>query len=522
MVSKEDAPLLGASADVEQAVDTQAEVEQKLAWRLSARRPIYAVLLFLIVIIGFESLGKDGWELGFVAKERLDESAQWVDMIDGDSTFLGKYVQATDERVTFMGRFTANQTEGSVQFDNTGTVFGLQFRRSAMLYVFYREPAWPGNREDSVDVGFGKYNARAPKQVTSTFRVWIDGVEQEQWMINPLQYGDAYLFRPRIQDVLGYDEWQTVVFQKVSETTYSYGGTLVGFLFESTAEVEALPSVLGQKEGFIPPPIYDLQHYNKRRLEFIGDSWMSGFSIRSKVVHIPYDQRLLITRDIGNCQEPGIVLMTDSSLAYPIQAARLLKSGYVLSGVQSATGLARQYGGFTYSTLLTAAEMFESTFSSKKSPWEDWDRSIPHAVVVSTGKNDFSKNFCQSSYVFHSKSDYNCSEPSTQEQVAQSMVDLVVLIRARYPDAEKTKIVLVCETSLEEVVLFEGDRACAAFKDAAQQFLQQGVHVLDLSPIFGEVGRVDGWTCQAHPSPEAHRRAAVQLAAFLRKVVGWL
>jgi hypothetical protein len=110
-----------------------------VAWRLSARRPIYAVLLFLLVIIGFESLGKDGWELGFVAKERLDGSAQWVDMIDGDQSFLGKYVKATDERVTFMGRFTANQTEGSVQFDNTGTVFGLQFRRSAMLYVFYRE-----------------------------------------------------------------------------------------------------------------------------------------------------------------------------------------------------------------------------------------------------------------------------------------------------------------------------------------------------------------------------------------------
>jgi hypothetical protein len=178
---------------------------------------------------------------------------------------------------------------------------------------------WPGNREDAEDVGFGKYNARAPKQVTSLFQVWIDGVEQEPWLINPLKYGDAYLFCPLIRDVLGYDEWQTVVFQKVSETTYSYGGTLVGFLFESTAEVEALPSVLGQKEGFIPPPIYDLQHYNKRRLEFIGDSWMSGFSIRSKVIHIPYDQKLLITRDIGNCQEPGSVLMTDSSLAYPIQ-----------------------------------------------------------------------------------------------------------------------------------------------------------------------------------------------------------
>eukprot|EP00976_Prorocentrum_cordatum_P088722 1187441-Prorocentrum_minimum.AAC.3 len=50
--------------------------------------------------------------------------------------------------------------------------------------------------------------------------------------------------------------------------------------------------------------------------------------------------------------------------------------------------------------------------------WEGWDW-VPAAVVVSSGKNDMSQNTCKDAWIFHSKFNYQCSDPLTHEQLSE-------------------------------------------------------------------------------------------------------
>ena len=109
----------------------------------------------------------------------------------------------------------------------------------------YHQDKWPGSGQDALDIGFGQYSGKFWKRLTTVYRVWIDGVEQKRLLINPCMQNDYYTFPRQDQDALDYDTWHTIVFQKVSDTTYSYFATLKGFVFERAAEVKALPDVLG-------------------------------------------------------------------------------------------------------------------------------------------------------------------------------------------------------------------------------------------------------------------------------------
>ena len=113
-------------------------------WQLSARKPFYAVFFLILAVILWESqtyYWADGWSLQSVADsgETSSQRLMALDRVSAGAYLLQQFVSATDERVRFMGRHTRLPVYGSVQFDNTGAVFGLKFRRSMLLGVSYHE-----------------------------------------------------------------------------------------------------------------------------------------------------------------------------------------------------------------------------------------------------------------------------------------------------------------------------------------------------------------------------------------------
>jgi len=169
--------------------------------------------------------------------------------------------------------------------------------------------------------------------------------------------------------------------------------------------------------------------------------------------------------------------------------------------------------------------MFQSSHVARSAPWDGWSRWIPQAVVVAVGKNDFTDNMCENdaALVRSNACTRSGQMPVSEEVVVQGYVDLANTIRSRYTDPGHTKIVLVCETNPEHVVLFDRDRSCAAAVTAVAQLGGEGkgMYLVDLSPTFAKGGGSAGWTCAATPTAPTHELAANHLAWFLGDILGW-
>eukprot|EP00240_Pyramimonas_obovata_P015758 CAMPEP_0118925818 /NCGR_PEP_ID=MMETSP1169-20130426/3643_1 /TAXON_ID=36882 /ORGANISM="Pyramimonas obovata, Strain CCMP722" /LENGTH=285 /DNA_ID=CAMNT_0006867223 /DNA_START=74 /DNA_END=927 /DNA_ORIENTATION=+ len=281
----ESSPLVSGKSGPPSAAFAEA---QNANWRTSARKPIYAFTAIFIGIVALEALrsqGKlptlEGEGKDFDMLDKLNRASRGSYGLKGYRVSTGelhlkKFINGSDERITFMGRHKIDWESGGRVFDNPGVAFGLMFKGSITFGLEYSEPSWPGKGENRQQIGYGVYN-KYGKRLTSVFRVWIDNVEQPRFLVNPSQYLETYTFPRLDQNALEYDKWHTVVFQKVSDITYSYGGTLKGFYFEGDTEIKAIPK---HSEGAIPPPLIDMHNAHKRRLDFLGDAWAAGEAIR--------------------------------------------------------------------------------------------------------------------------------------------------------------------------------------------------------------------------------------------------
>eukprot|EP00976_Prorocentrum_cordatum_P009696 193950-Prorocentrum_minimum.AAC.1 len=117
------------------------------SWQLSARKPVYFVFGLIIAVVIAESQTyrwAGGWTFEGIVKDNKEvdtrpKGVQLLERLSARAFNLEQFIPATDERVRFMGRGMRDTTRGWVQFDNVGVVFGIQFRRSALLGLSYHE-----------------------------------------------------------------------------------------------------------------------------------------------------------------------------------------------------------------------------------------------------------------------------------------------------------------------------------------------------------------------------------------------
>lgn len=141
---------------------------------------------------------------------------------------------------------------------------------------------------------------------------------------------------------------------RLEKVTESIGevGTFNGFYIQ-----QGVPEKL-------PPP-------RRRQIEFIGDSGMTGYGIRSPV---------------RQCTQEEVRLRSDSQIAYPAQVAKHFNADYQINAI-SGRGMVRNYDGIVpKSTVhnLYPYALFDATTPVINRNWQ------PQIIIIALGDNDFS------------------------------------------------------------------------------------------------------------------------------------
>jgi lysophospholipase L1-like esterase len=241
-------------------------------------------------------------------------------------------------------------------------------------------------------------------------------------------------------------------------------------------EVQLLGVVLDPGARVLPAPPAP-----SRRLEFIGDSGLTGFGIEGK------DEKCRFSSETQR-----------ASLTWPLLTAQALEAEPFLLAV-SGKGVAVNYNDDPAPTM---AQLYERTLPDREDSRWDFQAWQPDAVLIQLGSNDFWKR-----------------HPGTA-RFRGAYEDLVRSLRARYPRAH-----IVC---LLGPGLFDDwppgvharASARALLADMVEGLRQEGearVHLVEVPVRTKE----EGLGCQWHPSALTHQRVAAQLTAVLRELLGW-
>jgi len=220
-----------------------------------------------------------------------------------------------------------------------------------------------------------------------------------------------------------------------------------------------------------------------RQIEFIGDSIMAGYGVRSA------------TRQ---CTKEEVRLLTDTQAAYPALVARHFDADYQINAI-SGRGLVRNYGGETPEIPLPA--VYPRALPSREGVWQDqsWQ---PQIIVVGLYTNDFSTPL----------------KPGEQWATAEQLVaaftaayaPFLAELHRRSPDAT----VLVVWPDLAQ----QPESQTAAMADAAQRSIiaaarDIGIHTI-LFPVLTDLG-FESSACDYHGSLGDHRKLAGWMTAYL-------
>jgi lysophospholipase L1-like esterase len=212
-----------------------------------------------------------------------------------------------------------------------------------------------------------------------------------------------------------------------------------------------------------------------RRLEFIGDSITAGFGVLGRDASCPFSPDT-----------------EDFTRAYAAVAARALGAEAV-AVAWSGRGVCRNYNDEPGAPMPV---LFERTLPARAGSRWDFGRWTPDAVVVNLGTNDFGLGRPQ------------------EGAFVRAYAGLLRRIREVYPRAPIVSAV---------GPMLAGDdlRAARAWVDAAVEEARAAgagpITRLDHPPQEP----ADGYGGDGHPSARTHERMAAQLAAALRRLLGW-
>jgi lysophospholipase L1-like esterase len=238
------------------------------------------------------------------------------------------------------------------------------------------------------------------------------------------------------------------------------GGSFAGFIVEAGHDLLVKPGAA------------------ERQIEFVGDSITTGYGNEGE------SPICWFTADTQNVANGYAALTADAFNAdYSIVA---------LSGL----GVVRNLRAAESSSAVTAIDFVDRTLAMNPVLTWDPERTIPDAVVVNLGTNDFS------------------SIPFPEaEEFAEAYISLLRRIRDRYPEA--TIFALSGPLML--------DPAPAAIRSAVERMrLENNDEKVIYVPIennLDETGADLG--CDGHPNVQGHKKIADQLIPIMADILGW-
>ncbi len=251
---------------------------------------------------------------------------------------------------------------------------------------------------------------------------------------------------------------------------------------EKVTESIALPAAF---DGFFVPG--DAQPLTvaprPRQIEFIGDSNMAGYGIRSATIQ---------------CTKDEVRLRTDTQQAYPAQVARHFDADYQVNAI-SGRGMVRNYGGELPGVPLPA--VYPRALPGQAETWDDraWQ---PQVIVIGLFANDFSTPLKPGEKWADDKA-------LIADYVASYGVFLAELHR-RAPGAA----ILAIWPDLSN----QPDLQTAAISDAAQARVAEAAHAAGIGtilfPVLGDLG-LEQNACDYHGNLADHRKLTAWLTAYL-------
>ncbi len=220
-----------------------------------------------------------------------------------------------------------------------------------------------------------------------------------------------------------------------------------------------------------------------RQIEFIGDSIMAGYGIRST------------TRQ---CTKEEVRLRTDTQAAYPALVARRFDADYQINAI-SGRGLVRNYGGELPDAPLPA--VYTRALPSSAGDWTDasWQ---PQIIVVGLYSNDFSTPLKPG------------EKWATAEQLVAAFTAAYEPLLAELHRRSPETAVLVVSPHLAD----QPDSQTAAMAAAVQRSVAAtaaaiGIRTI-LFPELPDLG-LENSACDYHGSLADHRKLADWLSAYL-------
>ena len=231
--------------------------------------------------------------------------------------------------------------------------------------------------------------------------------------------------------------------------------------------------------GFIIDPDKNFYFPNiikKKKIEFIGDSFVAGFGVEGKSPDCPFE------RETEN-----------NYLSYGPLLARRLNAEYFVEAI-SGIGIIRNFGDSATTSEFPFPFYYDNVNIFDSVKW-DFTKWVPDAVVVRLGRNDFwRKPF------------------PTRNQFEKAYKKFIRRIRKNYPNAH-----IFCISGLTK------PDTHSAFIHSVVDDLQ--IHNRDRKVHFVklkiELKRPDDFGCQYHPNENGQKKIADFLEPIIRKTMKW-
>ncbi|MCY1075347.1 SGNH/GDSL hydrolase family protein [Archangium lansingense] len=218
-----------------------------------------------------------------------------------------------------------------------------------------------------------------------------------------------------------------------------------------------------------------------RRIEFIGDSGLTGFGIEGKNEQCSFN-----------------VETQRSSLTWPALTARALGAEATIIAF-SGKGVAVNHANDPSPPL---PQLYERPLPYREDSRWNFNSWVPDAVVIQLGANDFWK------------------EHPGEERFRNAYRALVDGIRGHYPNAH---IVCLLGSGISDSYpkdLNARSNARVLISGVVESLRQSGdsrVHFAEVPPKLED----EGFGCVWHPSRKTHQRTAEQMTPLLHGLLGW-
>jgi lysophospholipase L1-like esterase len=224
---------------------------------------------------------------------------------------------------------------------------------------------------------------------------------------------------------------------------------------------------------------------NKVQIEFIGDSGMAGYGMRSA------------TRV---CSKEEVRLLSDTQNAYPALTAKRLNADYQVNAY-SGRGMVRNYNGEEPG--LTLPSLYSFSLYDKSAAYSDPDWK-PKIIVIALGANDFSTPL--------KKDEKWGSAKDLTKDYFRTYIEFIRELHAQNPGAEFI-VIEPDELKSDDVqVNSEIEQGKNRLKAEAKVM---GIRSLDFSPGIGR--KLTETACDYHWSVQDHQKLADWLTAYFKQ-----